>query len=79
MRRFRLQLLAVWYVTQWQAQGMPKRARIIELGPGRGTLMDDMLRVSDSPIHSEACVYEMIPDLPQPTRLRRYNNGCTSS
>lgn len=41
------ELLGVWMVTEWMAQGQKSRGiDIIELGPGRGTLMDDMLRVS---------------------------------
>lgn len=42
------ELLAIWYITQWQAQGMPSRTRLIELGPGKGTLVDDMLRTFQS-------------------------------
>jgi hypothetical protein len=30
------QLLAIWYVTQWLAQGAPRRVRVVEVGPGRG-------------------------------------------
>lgn len=39
------QLLAVWHLSRWAAAGNPSRLRIIELGPGRGTLMADMIRV----------------------------------
>lgn len=38
------ELLAIWYVTQWAQQGAPRRVRIIELGPGRGTLLADICR-----------------------------------
>ncbi|GAA5870620.1 hypothetical protein JCM8547_002064 [Rhodosporidiobolus lusitaniae] len=38
------ELLAIWYVTQWLAQGSPKKVRFIELGPGKGTLLADILR-----------------------------------
>lgn len=40
------QLLGIWYVTQWLAQGAPSKVRVIEVGPGRGTLLADILRVS---------------------------------
>lgn len=40
------ELLGIWLVTEWMAQGkISKGVEIIEVGPGRGTLMDDMLRV----------------------------------
>lgn len=44
------ELVGIWFVAEWMAQGkMDAPIRLIELGPGRGTLMDDMLRVSSSP------------------------------
>lgn len=43
------QLLGVWFVSQWQAQGSAPKTRLIELGPGRGTLMQDLLRVCSLP------------------------------
>ncbi|KIJ66938.1 hypothetical protein HYDPIDRAFT_85910 [Hydnomerulius pinastri MD-312] len=39
------ELLAVWMLEQWLNTAGSKPFRIVELGPGRGTLMDDMLRV----------------------------------
>ena len=30
----------------WQTLGCPKKVQLIELGPGRGTMMADMLRAS---------------------------------
>ncbi|GAA5877005.1 hypothetical protein JCM3774_006873 [Rhodotorula dairenensis] len=38
------ELLAIWYVTQWLAQGAPRKVRVVEVGPGRGTLLADILR-----------------------------------
>lgn len=40
------ELLGIWMVAEWMAQGkISHGVEMIELGPGRGTLMDDMLRV----------------------------------
>ncbi|KAI6042564.1 S-adenosyl-L-methionine-dependent methyltransferase [Pisolithus marmoratus] len=39
------ELVAVWMLEQWMSLAPSQPFRIVELGPGRGTLMDDMLRV----------------------------------
>lgn len=39
------ELVAVWFVTEWMAQGRRSSGvQLTEVGPGRGTLMDDVLR-----------------------------------
>ncbi|CAI2173420.1 1297_t:CDS:10 [Funneliformis geosporum] len=38
------ELIGLWIISQWEIQGKSQKSQIIELGPGRGTLMDDMLR-----------------------------------
>ena len=38
------ELLGLWLAQVWDSQGRPKRPRLVELGPGRGTLMKDALR-----------------------------------
>jgi NADH dehydrogenase [ubiquinone] 1 alpha subcomplex assembly factor 7 len=39
------EVIGAWLAAQWQAMGKPKAA-LIELGPGRGTLMADILRAT---------------------------------
>ena len=39
------QLLAVWMLADWKGSGEPGSCQLVELGPGRGTLIKDMLRV----------------------------------
>ncbi|MBV7255559.1 SAM-dependent methyltransferase [Pacificimonas sp. WHA3] len=40
------ELVGAWIADLWQRVGAPARFRLIELGPGRGTLMADALRAS---------------------------------
>lgn len=39
------EMIGVWCVTTWQAMGKPSKVNIVELGPGKGTLMQDLLKV----------------------------------
>lgn len=39
------EMLGVFLVHAWQKHGGPEQVRIAEIGPGRGTMMADMLRV----------------------------------
>ncbi len=38
------ELIGLWCAVVWQQMGAPARINLIELGPGRGTLMSDALR-----------------------------------
>lgn len=52
------EMIGIWIVAEWLAQDRcnGKKVKLIELGPGRGTLMDDILRVSH---FSESPQYEI--------------------
>jgi len=38
------ELIGVWAISAWQAMGAPERFTLVEMGPGDGTLMGDLLR-----------------------------------
>jgi SAM-dependent MidA family methyltransferase len=38
------ELIGLWMATVWKQMGAPENVRVIELGPGRGTLMSDAMR-----------------------------------
>ena len=40
------ELIGVWCVNTWQALGSPAEFVLCEIGPGRGTLMKDLLRAA---------------------------------
>jgi SAM-dependent MidA family methyltransferase len=71
------ELAGVWVIGAWEALGRPLPFRLTEIGPGRGTLMQDMLRViarlsPDLAAGLEAVMVEASPRLAalQATRLK---------
>ena len=40
------ELIGLWMAAVWQQMGAPENVRIVELGPGRGTLLKDALRAA---------------------------------
>ncbi|KAJ1335430.1 NADH dehydrogenase [ubiquinone] 1 alpha subcomplex assembly factor 7 [Microdochium nivale] len=56
------ELVGIWFVAEWMSQGKPKGVELIEVGPGRGTLMDDMLRTikNFTPLASSVEVIYMV-------------------
>lgn len=45
------ELIGIWVVSEWMRQRRPgEKIQIIELGPGRGTLMGDLWRVCLQPL-----------------------------
>ena len=50
------ELIGLWAVEVWTRLGAPDRFRLVEVGPGDGTLMDDALRAARlAPAFLEAC------------------------
>ncbi len=39
------ELLGLWFVDLWQRLGKPEHVQLVEMGPGRGLMMQDMLRI----------------------------------
>jgi len=55
------ELIGVWMATVWRQMGGPENFRIIELGPGRGTLLDDALRATKAvPGFREAALLHLV-------------------
>ncbi len=52
-----LQLLAVWMLADWNGAKEPGNCQLVELGPGRGTLIKDMLSQSESKILSGSHIH----------------------
>ncbi|MGJ0391671.1 MAG: class I SAM-dependent methyltransferase [Methylocystis sp.] len=60
------ELVGVWASEAWRLAGSPSPARLIELGPGRGTLMSDVLRVSRiAPAFLEAVGVHLVETSPR--------------
>lgn len=70
------ELVAVWCIGQWQAMGEPSAFSLIELGPGRGTLMADLLRAGAvSPSFRQAARVHLVETSPRLEALQRERIG----
>ncbi|HEX5508326.1 MAG TPA: SAM-dependent methyltransferase, partial [Pseudolabrys sp.] len=55
------ELIGIWMAATWRQMGSPENIRIIELGPGRGTMMSDALRaVKVMPAFRAAAVVDLV-------------------
>ena len=61
------EILGIWCANCWQTENKPDKVKIIELGPGKGTLMSDILRSTKhiKGFHdaTEVCLVEINPHL----------------
>ena len=55
------ELIGLWMAAVWKQMGAPENVRVIELGPGRGTMMKDALRAAKvMPDFREAVVMHLV-------------------
>jgi NADH dehydrogenase [ubiquinone] 1 alpha subcomplex assembly factor 7 len=73
------ELIGVWLINSWIALGSPAPFALIELGPGRGTLMADILRVAKSlPEFAAALQVHLVETSPVLRQLQREKLGDVS-
>jgi NADH dehydrogenase [ubiquinone] 1 alpha subcomplex assembly factor 7 len=74
------ELIGVWCVNTWMTMGQPTPFALVELGPGRGTLMADLLRAAkaapDFMAAAEVHLVEMSPAL-QKLQRDKLGDGIT--
>jgi SAM-dependent MidA family methyltransferase len=55
------ELIGLWMAAVWKRMGEPGNVRVIELGPGRGTMMNDALRAAKVlPAFRDAAVLHLV-------------------
>lgn len=60
------ELVGLWCVSVWRQMGSPARFLVVELGPGRGTLMADLLRAARAaPGFLEAAALHLVEASPR--------------
>jgi NADH dehydrogenase [ubiquinone] 1 alpha subcomplex assembly factor 7 len=66
------ELIGAWTVATWEAMGSPSPLALVELGPGRGTLMKDALRVARlRPTFLEAASIHLVETSPRLREIQR--------
>jgi NADH dehydrogenase [ubiquinone] 1 alpha subcomplex assembly factor 7 len=73
-------MIGIWCLSMWEKMGKPEKVYIVELGPGKGTLMKDIMRVAGrfQPFASAVSVHFV--ELSTVLRGRQYHAlGCTGA
>ncbi|UVK40970.1 class I SAM-dependent methyltransferase [Mesorhizobium sp. AR10] len=75
------ELVAVWLYQAWQTIGRPLPVTIAEIGPGRGTLMKDVLRSVSrlDPAFTASASFAMIETSPRLTDIQKQTLAGTSA
>jgi SAM-dependent MidA family methyltransferase len=72
------ELLGLWCAVVWQAIGSPAPVHIVELGPGRGTLMRDALRAAKLvPRFLQSTIIDLV-EINEPLRQRQKDTLASS-
>jgi|KBSSwiStaDraftv2_1062776.scaffolds.fasta_scaffold29366_5 SAM-dependent MidA family methyltransferase len=70
------ELVGIWVVAAWEAMGRPHPFRLVEMGPGDGTLMSDLLRAARlAPAFLEAARVWLVEVSPPLRALQRARLG----
>ncbi|XP_025104336.1 protein arginine methyltransferase NDUFAF7, mitochondrial-like isoform X2 [Pomacea canaliculata] len=72
------EMIGVWCVNEWSNLYAGQNIQVVELGPGRGTLSDDMLRFADIRDHVSLHLVEISPKLSQ-LQAERLTNKTTEA
>lgn len=67
------ELLGAWLAERWLAMGKPTPVRLVELGPGRGTLMADALRATRGVPGFHAALELHLVETNEPMRAAQHN------
>lgn len=70
------ELIGIWCIEAWRQMGEPEAFNLIELGPGRGILIADLLRAAQSaPEFLEAATITLVESSPKMQELQRKKLG----
>ena len=71
------EMICIWLMSSWLALGSPKPVNIIEMGPGNGTLMADILRVLRRFPAMKSCIeVQLLERSDYMRQLQREKLGC---
>jgi len=72
------EMIGIWCLSTWEQLGKPQKINLVELGPGKGTLMKDLMGVTSKFGAFKAAASVHMVELSIPLRKAQYERlGCT--